>query len=127
MARLRVLLADDHPEFLAIVAKLLESEFDVVKTVGDGQAVIDEATRIEPDVLVLDITMPILNGLEAARQLHVAGFKGKIVFLSVHGDADYVRAALAAGADGYVIKSRLASDLPTALNEVIAGRQFIFA
>ncbi len=125
LTRIRILLADDHQDFLAVTVRLLEPEFDVVKAVSDGQAVIDEASRLEPDVLVLDITMPILNGIEAARQLRAAGFKGKIVFLTVHGDADYVRAAVAAGADAYVVKSRLASDLLPALNEVLAGRQLI--
>jgi DNA-binding NarL/FixJ family response regulator len=125
LARIRVLLADDNQEFLAVTARLLEPEFDVVKTVSDGQEVIDQAPGLNPDVLVLDITMPRLNGMEAARQLMAAGFPGKIIFLTVHSDADYVGAAAAAGATGYVVKSRLASDLRPALNEVLAGRRFI--
>jgi len=125
VARIRVLLADDHPDFRAVVAQLLQAEFDVVSTVSDGQAVIGEVSRLDPDVLVLDISMPLLNGIAAARRLQEAGFAGKIVFLTVHGDPDYVRAALAAGAIGYVVKSRLASDLLLALKEAVAGRQFI--
>jgi DNA-binding NarL/FixJ family response regulator len=124
LSRIRVLLADDHEDFLAVALRLLEPRFEVVKSVSDGQAVIDEASALDPDVLVLDISMPIVNGLEAARQLRATGFTGKIIFLTVHADADYVRAAVAAGAFGYVVKSRLASDLPLALNEVVAGRQF---
>jgi DNA-binding NarL/FixJ family response regulator len=123
--RARVLLADDHQDFLAAAARLLEPEFEVVQTVGDGQRLVDEAARLEPDVLVLDISMPVLNGIEAARQLRGAGSRAKIVFLTVHQDPDYVRGALAAGALGYVVKSRLASDLPLALREALAGRSFV--
>jgi DNA-binding NarL/FixJ family response regulator len=123
--RMRVLLADDHPDFLAAAARLLEPEFAVVQTVGDGQALLAEAARLEPDVLVLDITMPVLNGIEAARQLKGTGSRAKIVFLTVHQDPDYVQGALAAGALGYVVKCRLASDLPLALREAVAGRSFV--
>ena len=125
MDRVRVLLADDHQDFLEAVARLLEPEFEVVQTAGDGQRLIDEAARLEPDVLVLDISMPVLNGIEAARQLRGAGSRAKIVFLTVHQDPDYVRGALEAGALGYVAKSRLASDLPLALREALAGRSFV--
>lgn len=124
MARIRVLLADDHLDFLAVAARLLETEYDIVKTVSDGQAVVEETSKLEPDLVVLDITMPVLNGITAARRLRAAGFKGRMVFLTVHGDADYVRAAVAAGAQGFVVKCRIASDLLLALREVLAGRQF---
>jgi DNA-binding NarL/FixJ family response regulator len=122
--RPRVLLAEDHHDFLTVTTRLLEPEFEVIKTVGDGQAAVDEASRLAPDILVLDITMPVLNGITAARRLRAAGFTGKIVFLTVHGDADYVRAARAAGAQGHVVKSRLASDLLCALRDVLAGKSF---
>jgi DNA-binding NarL/FixJ family response regulator len=125
LAPIRILLADDHRQWLAVAARLLESQYEVVTMVTDGQSVIDEASRLAPDVLVLDISMPALNGIAAARRLRAQGFSKKIIFLTVHGDPDYVSAAVAAGAHGYVIKSRLASDLPLALKEVIAGRQFI--
>jgi DNA-binding NarL/FixJ family response regulator len=123
--RIRVLLADDHHDFLAAAARLLEPEFEVVQTVGDGQALLAEAARLEPDVLVLDISMPVLNGIEAARRLRGAGSRAKVVFLTVHQDPDYVRGALAAGALGYVVKSRLVSDLALALREALAGRSFV--
>jgi DNA-binding NarL/FixJ family response regulator len=123
--RVRVLLADDHEDFLAVATRLLEPEFTVVKTVVDGQALLDEAARLEPDVLVVDISMPVLDGLAAARQLQAAGSRAKIVFLTLHQDPDYVRAALAAGALGYVVKCRLVSDLPLALREALAGRSFV--
>src|SRR3954451_23408580 len=123
--RVRVLLADDHKDFLEVATRLLEPEFDVVKAVGNGQALIDEAARLEPQVLVLDISMPVLNGIEAVRQLKGAGCSARVVFLTVHEDQDYVRAALAAGAQGYVVKCRLASDLLLALREALAGRSFV--
>jgi DNA-binding NarL/FixJ family response regulator len=123
--RVRVLLADDHADFLAAAVRLLGSEYEVVAAVGDGQAVLDEAARLEPDVLVLDISMPVLNGIEAARRLTAAGSGAKVVFLTVHQDPDSVRAALAAGAQGYVVKCRLVSDLPLALRDVLAGRSFV--
>ncbi len=125
LERFRVLLADDHIEFLRVTVCLLEPEFEVVGTVGDGQTLLDETARQEPDLLVLDISMPVLNGIEATRRLKAVGSRAKIVFLTVHEDPDYVCAALAAGAHGYVVKSRLACDLPLALREVLAGRSFV--
>jgi DNA-binding NarL/FixJ family response regulator len=125
LERFRVLLADDHIEFLRVTVCLLEPEFEVVGTVGDGQTLLDETASREPDLLVLDISMPVLNGIEAARRLKAVGSRAKIVFLTVNEDPDYVRAALAVGAHGYVFKSRLACDLPLALREVFAGRSFV--
>lgn len=125
MNRPRVLLADDHPHFLAVVTRLLEADYDVISTVSDGQSAIDEAAKLNPDVLVLDISMPVLNGIETAKQLKAAGFAGKMVFLTVHADADYLHAARTAGAQGYVVKSQLASDLLLTLREVLAGRPFV--
>jgi DNA-binding NarL/FixJ family response regulator len=123
--RVRVLLADDHKAFLAATARLLEPEFEVIQTVGDGRALLEEAARLEPDVLLLDISMPVLNGIEAAWQLRAAGSKAKIVFLTVHQDPEYVQAALAAGAQGYVVKCQLATDLLLALREALADRCFV--
>jgi len=118
-------LADDHQNFLPLVTRLLGREFEVVKTVGDGLALLEETGRLKPDILVLDISMPVLNGIEAARQLKAAGCDARIIFLTMHLDADYVRGALEAGGQGYVIKSRLALDLPLALGEALAGKTFI--
>jgi len=125
LGRARVILADDHADFLAATVRLIEPEFEVVATVSDGQAVIEEASRLEPDLLVLDIAMPELNGFEAARKLRADGSHAKIVFLTVHDDGEYVRAAQAVSALGYVVKPRLASDLKTALREALAGRSFV--
>jgi DNA-binding NarL/FixJ family response regulator len=120
-----VLLADDQPEFRVVATRLLEPEFEVVKAVGDGQEVLDESPEFDLDLVVLDISMPVIDGIEAARRLRSAGCQAKIVFLTVHRDPEYVQAGFAAGARGYVIKNRLVSDLPLALREVLAGRSFV--
>jgi DNA-binding NarL/FixJ family response regulator len=125
LSRARLLLADDHEEFLAVETRLLEPEFEVVTTARNGRAALEETARLGPDALILDISMPDLGGLEAARLLRAAGSCVKIVFLTVHGDPDYVRAGLAAGAAGYVVKTRLASDLVPALRAALAGRTFV--
>ncbi len=125
MERPRILLADDHAEFLAMVVRLLEAEFDVVQTFQDGQAVVQSAGALDADLLVMDISMPGLNGIEAARQLRAAGCPAKIVFLTVHQDQDYLRTALAIGAQGYVVKDRLATDLIPALREALADHCFV--
>jgi DNA-binding NarL/FixJ family response regulator len=123
--RVRVLLADDHKDFRAVTARLLEPEFAVVKMVSDGQTLVKEVARLQPDVVVMDVSMPGLNGIEAARHLRAAGATAKIVCVTVHRDPDYVQAALAAGVQGYVAKCQLATDLLLALRSVLAGRFFI--
>ncbi len=125
MCRPRVLLADDHADVPAVVARLLDGEYEVVGTVADGKDLLREVARLRPDVVVLDISMPSMNGIEAARRLKAAGDAAAIVFLTVHTDPDYVRAALATGALGYVVKNHLASDLFPALKEALAGRSYI--
>ncbi len=123
MDRIRVLLADDHEAMLERVARLLETEYSVVGTATDGQQALEAARELEPDVLVLDISMPVMNGIETARRLKEAGSETRIVFLTVHDDPDFVREALEAGALGYVIKHRIASDLIAAIKKAHAGRQ----
>ena len=120
-----VLLADDHEQFLATVVRHLEPHFEVVRAVGNGQALLDEAVRLEPDLIVLDISMPGLSGLETARRLRAMGSRAPIVFLTVHADSDYVQAAFAAGALGYVLKSELASELLSCLRDALVGRPFV--
>jgi DNA-binding NarL/FixJ family response regulator len=105
--------------------RLLEPEFEVVGAVGDGYALLEAASQTKPDVCVIDISMPVLSGIRAAAQLKESGSTAKIIFLTVHEDPDFVQAALDAGASGYVLKSRMASDLLTAIKGVLAGRLFI--
>jgi DNA-binding NarL/FixJ family response regulator len=125
--RIRVVLADDNVPFLESTTQALAPVFDVVGTAMDGRTLLDVVARLDPDVVVLDITMPGLDGLEAARKLAERGSRARIVFLTVHEDPDYLREALATGALGYVIKSRLGSDLARAIHEALAGRRFVSA
>lgn len=120
-----MLLADDHPAVLALTAEALAGQCLVVGRVGDGQELLAEAERLHPDVIVLDITMPRLDGIEAARQLRCSRHPARLVFLTVHEDADYARAALDAGGLGYVVKSRLVADLLPAIRAALADRPFI--
>ncbi|WP_158751729.1 response regulator transcription factor [Acidobacterium sp. S8] len=123
--RPRVLLADDHDFFLSRVMSVLKLDFDVVGTVNDGGALVCEAQRLHPDLIVLDIAMPVLNGIEAAHEIHSAYPAIKLVFLTLHPDPQFVRACFAEGGLGYVIKSRLERDLIPAINEALLGRSFI--
>ncbi len=125
MGRIRVLLADDHEAMLNRVADLLAGDCDVIGTAIDGRQALDAAKRLGPDVLVLDISMPVMNGIETARCLKEAGVKTRIVFLTVHDDPEFAREALEAGALGYVIKQRIGSDLVAAIKEAHAGRSFV--
>jgi DNA-binding NarL/FixJ family response regulator len=125
LERPRILLADDHHPLLNRVITLLKSEFEVVGSVSDGRALVREALRLQPDVIVLDITMPILTGIEAARELHEAGSKAKLVFLTVHQSLSFVRECFAEGGLGYVTKSRLVTDLVPAITEALSNRRFV--
>jgi DNA-binding NarL/FixJ family response regulator len=119
LMRARILLADDHPRFPEMEARLLEPEFEVVGKVGNGQALIEEAVRLKPDLIVTDISMPILNGIEAVDRLKGLGCTSRIVFLSVHSDNDFVSRCLSTGAFGYVTKSKIASELVPAIRRAL--------
>ncbi len=125
LSKIRVLLADDHGDVLDTVARLLVPEFDVVGAVTDGYSLLSAAERLKPDVVIVDISMPILNGIEAVRRLMESGSQAQVVFLTIHESSDYVRAALATGALGYVVKPRLGVDLSVAIKEVHAGRSYL--
>ena len=121
----RVLLADDSPSMLQAARRILEPEFEVVGTVDDGEAVLEATKSLNPDVPILDISMGVMNGLEAARLLRRIGSTAKIVFLTVHNDQDFVEEAFSAGAVGYVVKPRLGTDLPVAVREALMGHTFV--
>ena len=121
----RLLVAEDHAAMRATIVGTLEAEYQVVCAVGDGQEMLDAESEWEPDVIVLDISMPTLNGIEAAHRLKQRGSKAKIIFLTVHDEPEFLQVALNTGADGYVIKSRMASDLRPAVREAMNGRRFI--
>ena len=101
------------------------AEFDVVGTGTNGKDVLSAAERLKPDVVIVDISMPILNGIEAVRRLKESGSRAQVVFLTILEPADYVRAALATGALGYVVKPRLGVDLSVASKEVHTGRSYL--
>jgi DNA-binding NarL/FixJ family response regulator len=121
----RVLLADDLTPLLHATAKLLEGSFEVVGMVSDGRAALDGVLALEPDLVVLDISMPNMSGIEVARELKRRGNRAKIVFLTVHEDTDILATCLAAGGLGYVVKVLMETDLIPAMNEALAGREFI--
>lgn len=125
LMKARILLADDHPRFPDMEQRLLESEFEVVGKVGNGQALFEEAMRLKPDVIVTDISMPILNGIEAADRLKDSGCESRVVFLTVHCDPDFVRRCLSTGAFAYVAKSRIASELIPAIHDALEGNIFV--
>jgi DNA-binding NarL/FixJ family response regulator len=123
--KIRILLADDHRYLLELVRGLLEPTFEVVGWVEDGESLIEAAGKLQPDVIVTDISMPRLNGIEAAKRLRESGSSSKIVFLTVHADPDFVQAALKTGALAYVSKLRINTDLVVAIGAAVAGRMFV--
>ena len=122
---MRLFLADDHRYLLELIRGLLEPTFDVVGAVEDGEALVEAAVNLQPDVIITDISMPKLNGIEAADRLRESGSSSKIVFLTVHADPDFVQAALKTGALAFVSKSRITTDLVIAIEEALKGRIFV--
>jgi DNA-binding NarL/FixJ family response regulator len=123
--RPRVLVADDHRAMLDSLVGLLCGEFDVVAAVGDGLAAVATATRLEPDLLILDIAMPGLNGIAAATRLKAGGSTAKIVFVTNLHDREFVDGSLALGDVGFVVKDRLVADLLPAIRSVLSGQSFV--
>ncbi len=127
MKKPRLLLADDHTILLEGLKALLAPEFDVVATVTDGRAVLEAARTLGPDLIVLDISMPGLNGIEAARQLRQSNPTAKLLTLTMHADRSFVQAAFEAGVSGYVLKQSAAKELLTALHDIERGRRYLSA
>jgi DNA-binding NarL/FixJ family response regulator len=125
MKGVRVLLADDHTLLLGALEKLLADECDVVGQVSDGRALVTAAEELKPDVIVLDISMPLLNGVEAARQIKQKLRNVKLVFLTMNEDADLAAEAFRAGASAYLLKRSATSELPLAIREVMQGRSYV--
>jgi DNA-binding NarL/FixJ family response regulator len=125
--RVRVLLADDHAVVREGLAALLgtQPDIEVVGAVGDGREAVRESRRLEPDVVVMDVTMPELNGIEAAGQIHDACPATSVVMLSMHSDVEHVYRALRAGARGYLLKSSAGSEVAEAVRAVISGRRYL--
>jgi DNA-binding NarL/FixJ family response regulator len=122
---MRVLLADDHKIVLDGLKGLLASEFLLCGTAADGMELVEKAKREKPDVIVADISMPLLNGIDAVRKLREAGVEAKVVFLTMHPDVSYLSRALDAGASGYVLKHAAADELVMAIKDAVRGKTFI--
>ena len=125
MPSLRILLADDNDEILATIRQELANEFEIIGTVSNGQDAVDAVLRFDLDVVVLDIAMPVLDGIQASSRIHENNGRTKILFLTIQENNEYVSAAFAAGASGYVTKRRLLTDLGYAIREVAEGRRFL--
>lgn len=122
----RVVFADDHAGIHPLVRRILEPQFNVVDAVFDGQALVESAALHSPDVVVVDIAMPLLNGLEAVRRLRLQS-RAAVIFLTTHADPGLLEQALEAGGDGYVLKASAAADLVPAIQAALRGERFVSA
>ena len=125
MTRPTILIADDHKMFAQGLAGLLEDEFELVGIVENGQALIDEVEKVQPDLIIVDISMPVLNGLDAVRRLTQKHNTSKVVFLTMHSDTRLLREAFQSGGVGYVLKQSAGDEMIFALRQVMAGRKYI--
>jgi DNA-binding NarL/FixJ family response regulator len=125
MARPTVLLADDHPVVAEGLTSLLRDEFALVGTVPDGAALVEAARRLRPDVIIADVSMPGMSGLDALRQIRSEGLTAKVIFLTVHADIRLAGEALRAGAVGFVLKDAAGKELVAAIREVQRGRTYL--
>jgi DNA-binding NarL/FixJ family response regulator len=125
LIRPRVFLADDHPDFLKLEMAFLKPHFELIGTAADGASLVSEVLRLHPDVVVADITMPIVSGIEAVRQLVQSGCTAKFIFLTIHSSEEYVNACLEQGARGFVTKSRMKTHLIPAINAVLDGLPYV--
>lgn len=125
MSRPRILLADDHQALKERVATLLGASYEIVGAVNNGQELVKEATRLQPDVIVLDITMPLMDGIEAAHELRKRGLTSRLVFLTIHCEDEFVKASLDEGGQGYVLKAHMKTHLIPAIEAALMGCTFL--
>jgi DNA-binding NarL/FixJ family response regulator len=125
MKKPTVILADDHTLVLEGFRRLLEAHCELLATVGDGQALLQAVAQHRPDIVILDISMPVMNGIEAARALTSKSPSTKLVFVTMHADPAYIRAAFQAGASGYILKQSLGDELTQALHTVLRGQSYV--
>jgi DNA-binding NarL/FixJ family response regulator len=125
MRRYRILIADDHAIVRDGLRLMLEKEFDVVGTVEDGRTLVKEAERLTPDVVLVDISMPMLNGIEATRQLRRSLPRIRVVALTMHSDVTFATEVIEAGASGYVLKNAPSEEIRIAIREVLAGKKYV--
>jgi DNA-binding NarL/FixJ family response regulator len=125
MKRYKILVADDHPIVRDGLRHILEKDFDVVGSVGDGRTLLKEAKRLNPDIVLVDISMPIVNGIEATRQISQSSLQTKVVVLTMYSDVTYASEVFEAGASGYVLKNAGSEEIRTAIHEAIAGKKYV--
>ena len=125
MTRTRILLADDHALTLDCISAILAPHYEIAGTAVDGRALVEAALRLKPDLIVVDITMPQLNGIDAARQIKASLPGIKLLFVTMHSSSAYVKAALDAGGTGYVLKSAIGEELLDAVAAVLSGRVYV--
>jgi DNA-binding NarL/FixJ family response regulator len=123
--KIRVVLADDHREVIAKIRGVLGAEFEIIEAAENGNQAVIAVLELNPDIFVTDISMPVLNGLQAARRIQKTNSRVKIIFLTIHEDRDFIAAAFSAGATGYVTKRRLSTDLVLAIQEALKGHTFV--
>lgn len=125
MPKIRVVVAENHPAMLAQLCQLLANDYEILGTAENGHDACEAVLDLQPEIVLLDITMPIMDGLQAAQRLRQAGCQVKIILLSVYDDPDFIAAAFSSGADCYVAKARLGTDLDTAIRIALQGSHFI--
>lgn len=125
MNNARLLLADDHTLMLQGIRRILEQDFELAGAVSDGRALVAAAQELRPDVILLDISMPLLNGIDAARQIRTLVPETKLIFLTMHKDRDYVLEAFRAGGSGYILKWSAEEELTVAIRRVLAGKKYL--
>jgi len=127
LIRPRVFLADDHADFLKAEISFLQLSFEIVGTASDGASLVSEVQRLKPDVVIADITMPVMTGIDAVHKLVQSGSTAKFVFLTIHSSEEYINACLAEGARGFVAKSRMKAHLIPAIHAALDGMPYISA
>src|SRR3954453_641043 len=125
LVRIRLLLADDHVMFSQGLKSLLGDEFDLLGTAENGQQLVEAALRLEPDVILVDISMPVLNGFDAVRKIKASGCEARFIFLTMHDDATLLAEAFRCGASGYVLKQAAGEELVNAIREVAQGKTYV--
>lgn len=121
----KILLVDDHPPLVEAALAILKPQYDIVGVATDGAMLVSEALRLSPDLIVSDITLPILNGIEAIHRLRFSNSQAKVVFLTVHAEEGFLKACMDEGALGYILKSRMKTQLIPAIEAALEGKSYI--
>lgn len=125
MKRIRLLIADDHVMFAQGLESLLRDEFELLGTAGNGEELVEATLRLNPDVILVDISMPVLNGFDAVRRIRTSGSETRIIFLTMHDDATLLSEAFRCGASGYILKQAAGEELANAIREVAHGNNYV--